>query len=95
MSDVAGRLRELADAAESAVMSDDLDARFAKDVAMEWIADRGFALARGYADALDALRNAHDYIGTDLEETYDDEPAFATHARAVLAEADRLLGDNT
>ena len=86
MSDVAGRLRELADAADS-------NAEFYTPsgvLAQQELETLAPALARGYADALDALADVarHDF---GIEGLHNEA---ICRACAVLADADRLLRDN-
>jgi hypothetical protein len=83
MSDVAGRLRELADAARR----DEFDI----DHARTRIAALAPDVFDGYADALDALAAVRDWV----REGKGTESDAAEALDSVLAEAGRLLGDNT
>lgn len=106
MSDVAGRLRELA-AADAALILDALaDCEHPAGADTCAFCEAVFALnrmtarARGYADALDALAAMTTCKGPWNGTTEDGGdpaacPRCVSAGSAVLADAGRLLGDNT
>ena len=103
MADVADRLRALADAATYGPW-EPADGVLASVNARQELHALAPDLARGYADALDALAKVNEQLDDAIkaavnsdwsQDDYDGWNAARTHAEALLAEAGRLLGDNT